>query len=147
MSATTADTALLVVTAVTAVSVAIAVTVMWTSLSHWCHNHWCPSAVTVSAVALLSAPLLSQCCAHRCLTAVGFLLCRFCFFKLSFWEVFVSPTRKWLSKCWVQNNWLIVSMLTYRSVFPYSIQDNGARLQAYWTIVNKLPRANLANLK
>ena len=68
--------------AVTVLLVAIGVTLMCTSLSQHRHYHCSPSTVTVGAVTLLSTPLLSQRCApfrcynaaHRCLTAVGFLL-------------------------------------------------------------------------
>ena len=74
---------------VTTLSVAIAVTLMCTSLSQHCHYHCCPIAVTVSAVpslyqyhdcrnAVFAARALcsfslSQCCAHWCLIAVGVL--------------------------------------------------------------------------
>ena len=52
---------------VTAVSVVIAATLMCTSLSQHCHYHCCHS--TLCSFSLL------QSCAHRWLTAVGFLLC------------------------------------------------------------------------
>ena len=53
--------------AVAALSVAIAVALMSTSLSQHCFYHCCHNAVLVFAV--------TQRCAHRCPTAVGFLLC------------------------------------------------------------------------
>ena len=52
--------------AVTALSVTIAVTLIWAPLSQHGHYHCCLSAVTVSAVILLSAPSLSQSCARFC---------------------------------------------------------------------------------
>ena len=55
-------------TAVAALSAAIVVTLVCTSLSQHCHCHCCHSAVTCS----FSLP---QRCAHRRLTDVGFLLC------------------------------------------------------------------------
>ena len=83
-------------TAVAALSAAIVVTLVCTSLSQHCHCHCCHNAVTCSfslpqrcarfrcysavlvfAVTALCSFSLLQRCAHRCLTAVGFLLCRF----------------------------------------------------------------------
>ena len=61
--------------AVTALSVFIAVTLMCTSLSQHCHYHCCHNAVLGFAATMLYSFSLSQCCAHRCLTAVGFHLC------------------------------------------------------------------------
>ena len=60
--------------AVIVLSVAIAVTLMCTSLSQHSHYDCCLSTVTVSAVAVLRAQSLLQRCAHRCLTAVEILL-------------------------------------------------------------------------
>ena len=50
-------------------------TVMCTSSSQHCHYHWCHSAALVFAAAALCSFLPPQLYAHRCLTAVGFLLC------------------------------------------------------------------------
>ena len=61
--------------AVTAHSVVITVTLMFRSLSQHCHYHCCHNAVLVFAATALCSFSLSQRCAHRCLTAVGFLLC------------------------------------------------------------------------
>ena len=52
--------------ALTALPIAIAVTLMCTSLSQHCHYHCCPSAVTVTIVTLLLSPSLSQHCARFC---------------------------------------------------------------------------------
>ena len=62
--------------AVTTLSVDIAVTLMCTSVSQHCHYQCCHNAVLVFAATALCSFSLSQCCAHRCLTAVGFLLCK-----------------------------------------------------------------------
>ena len=81
-------------TAVAALSAAIVVTLVCTSLSQHCHCHCCHNAVTCSfslpqrcarfrcysavlvfAVTALCSFSLLQRCAHRCLTAVEFLLC------------------------------------------------------------------------
>ena len=61
---------------VTALSVAIAVTLMCTSLSQHCHFHCCHNVVLVFAATVLSSFSLSQRCAHGCLTTVEFLPCR-----------------------------------------------------------------------
>ena len=50
--------------AVTALSVAIAVKHLCTPLSQHCHYYYCPNTNTVSGVMLLSAPSLSQRCAR-----------------------------------------------------------------------------------
>ena len=75
---------------VTAISVVIAVKLMCTSLSQHCHYHCCARfrchavlctfsllqcVLIFAATALCSSVSLSERCAHRCLTAVGFLLC------------------------------------------------------------------------
>ena len=61
--------------AVTGLSVAIAVTLMCTSLSQHCQYYCCHNAVLVFAATALCSISLSQSCAHRCLTALGFILC------------------------------------------------------------------------
>ena len=60
--------------AVTALSVATAVTLMCTSLSQHCHFHCCHNALLVFTATALCSFSLSQHCAHRFLTTVGFLL-------------------------------------------------------------------------
>ena len=61
--------------AVTALLVVIAVILMCTSQVQHCHYHCCHNTVLVFADTALYSLSLSQRCAHRCLTAVGFLLC------------------------------------------------------------------------
>ena len=61
--------------AVTVLSFVIAVTLKCTSLSQHCHYRCCHNAVLVFAATALCLFSLSRRCAHRCLTAAGFLLC------------------------------------------------------------------------
>ena len=59
----------------------IAVTTLCSfSLSQRCARFRCHNAVLVSAVTTLCSFSLSQRCVHRCLTAVGFLLCSYDYF-------------------------------------------------------------------
>ena len=60
----------------------IAVTLTCTSLSQHCHYHCCHNAVLVFAATALCSFSLSQRCAHRCLIAVGFLLCSVLFSEI-----------------------------------------------------------------
>ena len=58
--------------AVAALSVAIVVTLMCTSLSQHCHYQCCHNALLVFAATALCLFSLPQHCAHRCLTTLGF---------------------------------------------------------------------------
>ena len=48
---------------------------MHIQVSQHCHYHCCHNAVLIFPLTALCSFSLSQHCAHRCLTAVGFLLC------------------------------------------------------------------------